>query len=356
MCSEFQRIKTRMGIKRFFLYNLIPPFSHSHFHFCVFETEYSPNMDFLIPPDIGKQYQILQPLAQGKFGNVFLGKIKKTDETIIIKQGIHPQSTSSQPQQQIQPNKSKNSGGTAAIETIRHEAEILTFLNQDVQCRKHIPFIHWYGLCSKGIYCIAMSYIPTAPLRPFSDEYSPIEYEKHLQQMLCEIVQALKAIHQKGILHRDLKPENILYNQTKRRWYLIDFGLATFYQDEDGNHKPPTIPPRKHMIGTPNFVSCFIHEGQDPSRRDDIIALGNVAWWLRNRGSWHPTDSEKTLTWEQTVECKKALIQQPVALEKTTENFFRIKMVSFIKKCYSLSFMDIPPYDLISNFFTTSKV
>jgi serine/threonine protein kinase len=304
-------------------------------------------MEQIIPPDIGKQYIILQPLAQGKFGNVFLGKSKKTEETIIVKQGISPQT---QPQTQSNTLKPKTSGGTAAVETIRHEAEILTFLNQDVQCRKHIPFIHWYGLCSKGVYCIAMSYIPTTPLRPFSNDIHPIDYETQLQQMIREIVQAFKAIHQKGILHRDLKPENILYHQSKRRWYLIDFGLATFYQDEEGNHKPPPNPPRKHIIGTPNFVSCFIHECQEPSRRDDLIALGNVAWWLRNNGSWSPTH-ESPLSWEQTLEYKTQLVREPISLEKNPQNMFRIKLATFIKKCYTLGFMETPPYDMISNFF-----
>lgn len=294
-------------------------------------------------PDIGRQYQILQPLAQGKFGNVFLGKIKRTDETIIIKQGIP--SAPKIPNQPPNPNKT-NSGGTAALETIRHEAEILTFLNQDPACRKYIPFVHWYGLCSKGIYCIAMNYIPTAPLNP-SDPPTLTEFT--LQQMLREITQALKAIHQKGIIHRDLKPENILYHQTKKRWQLIDFGLATFYQDEDGNHKTPTTPPRKHLIGTPNFVSCFIHEGQDPSRRDDLIALGYVAWWLRNGGSWMG-DSTTPASWEQTLEAKKALIN-PI-LEKKPENLFRIKLATVIKNCYVLGFTDTPPYDTISNFFS----
>jgi serine/threonine protein kinase len=305
-------------------------------------------METLLPPDIGKKYQILQPLAQGKFGNVFLGKIKKTEETIIIKQGITAQNQN----QPSLPNKSVNSGGTAAIETIRHEAEILTFLNQDVQCRKHIPFVHWYGLCNKGIYCIAMSYIPTTPLQPFSLGFRPMEYDSTLQNMMCEINQALKAIHQKGVIHRDLKPENILYHQIKRRWFLIDFGLATFYQDEDGNHKQPTTPPRKHLIGTPNFVSCFVHEGHDPSRRDDLIALGHVAWWLRNGGSWSSLPTHSPLSLENTVEYKKALIQQPIAMEKTPENLFQIKLATFIKKCYTLNFMDTPPYNTITTFFS----
>ena len=296
-------------------------------------------------PDIGRQYQILQPLAQGKFGNVFLAKIKRTDETIIIKQGI-PAAPKIPNQPSSNPNKT-NSGGTAALETIRHEAEILTFLNLDPACRKYIPFVHWYGLCSKGIYCIAMNYIPTAPLKP-SDQSLP---ESTLQQMLREITQALKAIHQKGIIHRDMKPENILYHQTKKRWQLIDFGLATFYQDEDGNHKSPTTPPRKNLIGTPNFVSYFIHEGQEPSRRDDLIALGHVAWWLRNGGSW-TGDSNTPTTWEQTLEAKKALATTPPTLEKTPDNMFRIKLAMFIKNGYTLGYTDTPQYDTISKFFS----
>ena len=296
-------------------------------------------------PDIGRQYQILQPLAQGKFGNVFLGKIKRTDETIIIKQGIP--SAPKIPNQPPNPNKT-NSGGTAALETIRHEAEILTFLNQEPACRKYIPFVHWYGLCSKGIYCIAMNYIPTAPLNP-SDP--PTLMESTLQQMIREITHALKAIHQKGIIHRDMKPENILYHQSKKRWQLIDFGLATFYQDEDGNHKSPTTPPRKNLIGTPNFVSCFIHEGQEPSSRDDLIALGHVAWWLRNGGSWMD-DSTTPASWEQTLEAKKALATTPPNLEKTSENLFRIKLAMFIKNGYTLGYTDTPQYDTISKFFS----
>jgi serine/threonine protein kinase len=306
-------------------------------------------------PDIGRQYQILQPLAQGKFGNVFLAKIKRTDETIIIKQGITAApKIPNQPSNN--PNKT-NSGGTAALETIRHEAEILTFLNQEPACRKYIPFVHWYGLCSKGIYCIAMNYIPTAPLNP--SDPPTLTDESTLQQMLREITQALKAIHQKGIIHRDMKPENILYHQTKKRWQLIDFGLATFYQDEDGNHKSPTTPPRKNLIGTPNFVSCFIHEGQEPSRRDDLIALGHVAWWLRNGGSWvfplptsQQTPTPIPTTWEQTLEAKKALATTPPTLEKNPDNRFRIKLAMFIKNGYTLGYTDTPQYDTISKFFS----
>ena len=108
------------------------------------------------------------------------------------------------------------------------------------------------------------------------------------------------------------------------------------------------------MIGTPNFVSCFIHEGQDPSRRDDLIALGNVVWWMRNGGTWAPPSvaaTGMTPTWEETVEYKKQLVTQPITMEKTADNLFRIKLVTYLKKCYTLSFTDTPPYDMIIKFF-----
>ena len=51
---------------------------------------------------------------------------------------------------------------------------------------------------------------------------------------------------------------------------LIDFGLSTFYNDENGfitNTDQTTI------IGSPMYISNFVHSGNVPSIRDDIISL-----------------------------------------------------------------------------------
>jgi len=49
----------------------------------------------------------------------------------------------------------------------------------------------------------------------------------------CQILDALKLLHSKGILHRDIKPANIIYNKEQNRCVLIDFGRIKLKQDAD---------------------------------------------------------------------------------------------------------------------------
>jgi serine/threonine protein kinase len=317
-------------------------------------------MDTLInqPPSIGKKYTINQLLARGKFGKVFLAE-DKTGEKYALKQSIWnqtnsiPKSATSNP-----PPKNGSSGLSQQVETIKHEAEMLTFLaSASKNCRLVIPFVTWYGLCSQGNYCLLMSYIPHTPLTPTSIRPSAKgEPPQHnLLQMMHSITQALKTIHEQGILHRDLKPENILYHHEKRRWMLIDFGLSTFYKDEDGKHRPPASKPRRSLLGTPNFVSTFLHNGEEPSRRDDLIALANVAWWLAQGGTWLlPQVQKEQETLEKIVQIKKqistlALQQTPVI---TKESGLDQRLVAFFHHCYGLGYADTPSYPLLVSFLT----
>ena len=50
------------------------------------------------------------------------------------------------------------------------------------------------------------------------------------QSLFFQSLRALENIHQHDIIHRDIKPENIRVHNNEI--VLIDFGLATFYQDE----------------------------------------------------------------------------------------------------------------------------
>jgi len=43
---------------------------------------------------------------------------------------------------------------------------------------------------------------------------------------IANLLSALRHIHKKGIIHRDIKPSNFLYDRKKKRFSLVDFGLA----------------------------------------------------------------------------------------------------------------------------------
>ena len=51
----------------------------------------------------------------------------------------------------------------------------------------------------------------------------------------------LRDLHSIGVIHQDIKPENILCNRSSPydsnlEVYLIDFGLSSWYLDENKNH------------------------------------------------------------------------------------------------------------------------
>ncbi|BAZ14147.1 serine/threonine protein kinase with Chase2 sensor [Calothrix sp. NIES-4071] len=45
-------------------------------------------------------------------------------------------------------------------------------------------------------------------------------------EMLCELLQILKFVHQKGVIHRDIKPSNIMRRKSDHQLVLIDFGAV----------------------------------------------------------------------------------------------------------------------------------
>ena len=100
---------------------------------------------------------------------------------------------------------------------------------------------------------------------------------KEVTKYCIMILQIIKKIHDKGIVHRDIKPDNIMIGSTKsdngfteKKVYLIDFGLSSFYIS---NEKHIINYKMNNQIGTQTFMSKNIHEGNDCSRRDDIISI-----------------------------------------------------------------------------------
>jgi serine/threonine protein kinase len=85
-----------------------------------------------------------------------------------------------------------------------------------------------------------------------------------------DALKVLETIHKLGIIHRDIKPDNLMIKE-RNQLYIIDFGLSKWFLDSSGNHiKEKT---NKPMVGTIKYSSVNIHNGIEPSRRDDIESL-----------------------------------------------------------------------------------
>ena len=81
-----------------------------------------------------------------------------------------------------------------------------------------------------------------------------------------DLLSALGCVHDAGILHRDIKPANVLLGSDGRA-RLTDFGIA---HPEDATRLTQT----GHLIGTIRYLAPELVQGDAPSVRSDLYALG----------------------------------------------------------------------------------
>ncbi|KAJ3272196.1 Tau-tubulin kinase 2 [Terramyces sp. JEL0728] len=109
-----------------------------------------------------------------------------------------------------------------------------------------------------------------------------------------QMVRAIEAVHNCGILHRDVKPGNfclgITNDSTRPPCLLIDFGLSRRYVTTSGELRPPRD--NAGFRGTARYASIAAHQGKDLGRVDDLWSLfymtvefltGNLPWKGRQK-------------------------------------------------------------------------
>jgi len=89
-------------------------------------------------------------------------------------------------------------------------------------------------------------------------------------ELMIQICEGIKVLHQNRIIHRDLNAENILVGNDG---YLkvADFGLAQ-WQSIDFT--------KTRSVGTPTGMAPELWNGEDASERSDIYALGVLLYEL----------------------------------------------------------------------------
>ncbi|KAF4572382.1 hypothetical protein EYR36_006876 [Pleurotus pulmonarius] len=96
-----------------------------------------------------------------------------------------------------------------------------------------------------------------------------------------QMLSTIEHVHARGIIVRDIKPDNFAmgYLEDYQRLYLFDMGLSKLYLDPTtGEHMP--FREGRGGIGTPRYASHNVHFGLEPSRRDDVEAIGILLLYL----------------------------------------------------------------------------
>jgi len=154
---------------------------------------------------------------------------------------------------------------------LKNEAKIYQYLGK----LDGFPSLKWYGTTDKYNYMIID--LLGNSLVNIIEIYGKLCLKSVLLIGL-QMIKRIKDLHSKELLHRDLKPDNFmvgLENQSNKI-YLIDFSFSKTYI-----HKQKHIDEKRisKMIGTPNFVSLNVHNGTEPSRRDDIESIIYILYY-----------------------------------------------------------------------------
>lgn len=275
---------------------------------------------------IADKYVLENIISNGTFGAVFKGKSITTNDTVAIK--------------------FENPG----MKSLKHETKILNYLYSNKV--RIIPAIYWYGLYNT-IPCLIMTYY----------EYSLKTYferntTEKLDKIMANLIRILSILHKEFIIHRDIKPENFMIKGGDL--YIIDFGLATFFIDEEGKHLPNEH--SETIIGSPRWISIHIFEGNRYSRRDDLISIGYIYFkYYFGNTPWEPEDIELNIDLNSLEQIDDILnITHPInkiRKERRSIDMFKkllandSKIINYFEAVYAYEYMDKPDYNKLIEIF-----
>lgn len=217
-----------------------------------------PNESGSISPALmNERYELLEPLAQGGRGTVFLGRDRQTGEAVAIKRI----------------RKDKTADFEESAKALFHEAEVQAKVRHP-----NVAAVYNVGTDEQGGYLV-MELAQGETL----DELvmrQPLGRED-FDALVRETLSGVGAVHTAGLLHLDLKPGNLVIWRTREARLgvkIIDFGLARPAGEAGG------------VNGSVHFMAPELFENAAADERTDLYSLGCIFYHALTQ--WHPFEGE----------------------------------------------------------------
>jgi serine/threonine protein kinase len=210
--------------------------------------------DPLLGATLADRYLIESLIGRGGMGSVYLARQIELDRKVAIKVISHELA------------KSEN-----AIERFRREAAATAKLRHP-----NIVTVYDFAALPDGRMYLVMELLGGPTLEKRLEEGGVFEPHAALET-LRPVCRALSALHRSGVVHRDIKPSNIVlpdpedpYDAVK----VVDFGIARL-RDAKGAKLTG-----KSILGTPEYLSPEVIEGDEADERTDIYSVGVIAYQM----------------------------------------------------------------------------
>jgi serine/threonine-protein kinase len=211
------------------------------------------------------KYRIVNELARGGMGTVYLAEDTELDRRIAIKVINTPETNAELRERMI------------------HEAQIIARLEHP-----GIVPVHDVGALPDGRVFYAMKYVRGSRLDEYAANVDSIKDRLRKFQAACD---AVAFAHAHGVIHRDLKPQNIMIGLFGEV-LVLDWGVAKILGkrnmvvsvEADPPLLPKNFPDTSHgtIIGTRDYMSPEQARGEVDKldERADVYSLGAVLYFL----------------------------------------------------------------------------
>ncbi|KAI9879962.1 MAG: hypothetical protein M1830_006270 [Pleopsidium flavum] len=203
------------------------------------------------------KYEFLELIGKGAYGRVFKSRNTETSKIVALKV-VDVDSTDYKANAR---EKDEN------IKDFIHEIKVLKQLKESNA--KNVNIIYDAFSIHSQLWIVS-EYCPGGSVHTLMRATGDKLVEKYIIPIARELAEALKAVHEAGIIHRDVKAANVLISEDGRL-QLCDFGIAGVLQTKADK--------RNTIIGTPYWMPPEMHkqappEGVNYGTEIDVWAYG----------------------------------------------------------------------------------
>ena len=155
-------------------------------------------------------------------------------------------------------------------------------LKREVQLAASLASDHWVRVWDlqetvDGAPFIVMELLRGRSLSKLLDKDGALAPAR-VQELLSQLLSALRAAHSRGIVHRDLKPDNIFVDEGPRseRLKVLDLGIAK----QAGGGQSAALTGAGDLLGTPSYMAPEQFQTAEVTPAMDLYAVGVIGYQM----------------------------------------------------------------------------